>query len=161
MCKLLYFSMLLALFSPYLSALNDRYLAHTLSRAFSVFCSNIVSSILRFVWSSIGRIKSAPNQLWGCFWSSGAGVPLTDAYPHTGKVVSHRKFLLLLFGSRARAQPTPGARIPHIIYQSMLFGPRMCLLRVANKKILFGKLFPQTPSFLGWNRDFQLKCLVE
>ncbi len=73
-----------------------------------------------------------------------------DTSPHMGEVVGYGYYFSLIFGSRASAQPMPGAWSPHIVHQSMRFGPRTCLLGVSTRKRLyFGELFPKTPHFLA------------
>jgi hypothetical protein len=46
------------------------------------------------------------------------------AAPHMGEVVDMRSFFGNISGQR---QADPNARVPHIIYQSTRFRPRMCL----------------------------------
>jgi hypothetical protein len=59
-------------------------------------------------------------------------------------------FFFLIFVTLARAQPTPGARPPHIIHQSMQFDARMYLLGVSTQNFfIWESYFPKTPSFWG------------
>jgi hypothetical protein len=58
------------------------------------------------------------------------------AAPHMGEVVDWRSFFPVT--SRASAQPSPNARVPH---QSTRFRPRMCLLGVSSIRLI--------PSFWG------------
>jgi hypothetical protein len=53
--------------------------------------------------------------------------------------------------SRASAQPTPSARVPHIIHQSMRFRPRMCLLGGLidiSHPLSLGGVIPEKPLIL-------------
>jgi hypothetical protein len=52
-------------------------------------------------------------------------------------------FFLIIFGSRVRAQPTPGDRPLHIIYQSMRFRPRMSFWGFQCSESIFGELLPK------------------
>ena len=54
----------------------------------------------------------------------------------------------------ASAQPTPSARVPHIIYQSTRFQPRICHWGVSSIHLIPGELSPKNPSFSGRHWEF-------
>jgi hypothetical protein len=69
------------------------------------------------------------------------------AAPRMGEVVDWRSFFLVT--SRASAQPTPNARVPHIKHQSTRFWSRMCFLRVSSIRLIPWRVIPQNPLILG------------
>jgi hypothetical protein len=79
------------------------------------------------------------------------------AAPHMGEVVGWRSIFPVT--SRASEQPTPSARVPHIIHQSTRFRPRMYLLGVSSIRLIPWVSNPKNPSFGDVNGDFQLKRL--
>jgi hypothetical protein len=69
------------------------------------------------------------------------------AAPHISEVVVWRRFFPVT--SRASAQPTPSVRVPHNIYQTTRFWPRMCFLGDFIDTSHPTGSYPQNPSFWG------------
>jgi hypothetical protein len=64
-----------------------------------------------------------------------------------GEVIDWRSFFPVT--SRASAQPTPSAGVPHIIHQSTRFRPKMCILGVSSKRLKTWGSYPPKPLILG------------
>jgi hypothetical protein len=70
--------------------------------------------------------------------------------PHIGEVYGWRTFFLVT--CRVSPQPTPSARVLHIIHQSTRFRPRMCLLGVSSIRLIPWGVIPPKPLILGTSK---------